>query len=141
MDVVDRIKDMLLCGGYNVYPRNIEDAIFEHPSVAEAGVLAKRTEARLVMLRVIEPTDPAPWASITAVIAEKYSFSRLSISFGDWPSHSVVNPRTSLKRIARWTRLPRAPSRIERIVEEELGLLPGRADEPRPGGRMRGTRF
>jgi long-chain acyl-CoA synthetase len=37
--IVDRIKDMLLCGGYNVYPRNIEDAIYEHPSVAECCVI------------------------------------------------------------------------------------------------------
>ena len=36
--IVDRIKDMLLCGGYNVYPRNIEDAIYEHP-VAECCVI------------------------------------------------------------------------------------------------------
>ncbi len=37
--IVDRIKDMLLCGGYNVYPRNIEEAIYQHPSVAEACVI------------------------------------------------------------------------------------------------------
>jgi len=33
--IVDRIKDMILCGGYNVYPRLIEEAIYEHPSVSE----------------------------------------------------------------------------------------------------------
>jgi long-chain acyl-CoA synthetase len=37
--IVDRTKDMLLCGGYNVYPRIIEEAIYEHPSVAEACVI------------------------------------------------------------------------------------------------------
>jgi len=37
--IVDRIKDMLLCGGYNVYPRNIEDAIYQHPAVAEVCVI------------------------------------------------------------------------------------------------------
>jgi long-chain acyl-CoA synthetase len=37
--IVDRIKDMLLCGGYNVYPRNIEEAIYTHPSVAEVCVI------------------------------------------------------------------------------------------------------
>jgi long-chain acyl-CoA synthetase len=37
--IVDRTKDMLLCGGYNVYPRNIEEAIYEHPSVAEVSVI------------------------------------------------------------------------------------------------------
>ncbi len=37
--IVDRTKDMLLCGGYNVYPRVIEEAIYEHPSVAEVCVI------------------------------------------------------------------------------------------------------
>ena len=37
--IVDRIKDMILCGGYNVYPRNIEEAIYEHPSVSEVIVI------------------------------------------------------------------------------------------------------
>jgi long-chain acyl-CoA synthetase len=37
--IVDRTKDMILCGGYNVYPRNIEEAIYAHPSVAEVCVI------------------------------------------------------------------------------------------------------
>ncbi|MDE0880636.1 MAG: long-chain fatty acid--CoA ligase [Sphingomonas bacterium] len=34
--IVDRIKDLILCGGYNVYPRVIEEALYEHPAVVEA---------------------------------------------------------------------------------------------------------
>jgi long-chain acyl-CoA synthetase len=37
--IVDRSKDMLLCGGFNVYPRNIEEAIYQHPSVEEVSVI------------------------------------------------------------------------------------------------------
>ncbi|WP_242095760.1 long-chain fatty acid--CoA ligase [Sphingomonas sp. CROZ-RG-20F-R02-07] len=37
--IVDRIKDLILCGGYNVYPRVIEEALYEHPAVAEAVVI------------------------------------------------------------------------------------------------------
>ncbi|MFC0204031.1 long-chain-fatty-acid--CoA ligase [Novosphingobium soli] len=37
--LVDRIKDVILCGGYNVYPRVIEEALYEHPMVAEAAVI------------------------------------------------------------------------------------------------------
>jgi len=37
--LVDRIKDLILCSGYNVYPRVIEDALYEHPAVAEAVVI------------------------------------------------------------------------------------------------------
>jgi len=37
--LVDRKKDMILSGGYNVFPRNIEEAIYEHPAVAEVTVI------------------------------------------------------------------------------------------------------
>ena len=37
--IVDRIKDLILCGGYNVYPRVIEDALYQHADVAEAVVI------------------------------------------------------------------------------------------------------
>ncbi|MBL4740570.1 MAG: long-chain fatty acid--CoA ligase [Sneathiella sp.] len=39
MHIVDRTKDMITSGGFNVYPRIIEEAIFEHPSVAEVTVV------------------------------------------------------------------------------------------------------
>jgi long-chain acyl-CoA synthetase len=37
--IVDRTKDMILCSGYNVYPRMVEEAIYEHPSVSEVSVI------------------------------------------------------------------------------------------------------
>jgi long-chain acyl-CoA synthetase len=37
--IVDRKKDMIIRGGYNVYPREIEEVLYEHPAVAEAAVL------------------------------------------------------------------------------------------------------
>jgi long-chain acyl-CoA synthetase len=37
--LVDRKKDMIISGGFNVYPRSIEDAIHEHPHVREAAVI------------------------------------------------------------------------------------------------------
>jgi long-chain acyl-CoA synthetase len=37
--LVDRKKDMILSGGFNVFPRNVEEAIYEHPSVAEVTVI------------------------------------------------------------------------------------------------------
>ncbi|MFL9824667.1 long-chain-fatty-acid--CoA ligase [Rhodoplanes sp. SY1] len=38
LHVVDRIKDVILCGGFNVYPRMIEEALYRHPAVREAVV-------------------------------------------------------------------------------------------------------
>ena len=37
--IVDRTKDMLLCSGYNVYPRVLEEAIYQHPGVGEVCVI------------------------------------------------------------------------------------------------------
>jgi long-chain acyl-CoA synthetase len=37
--IVDRKKDMIISGGFNVYPRTIEEAIYEHPAVAEVSVI------------------------------------------------------------------------------------------------------
>lgn len=39
--IVDRKKDMILRGGYNVYPREIEEVLYEHPAVAEAAVIGR----------------------------------------------------------------------------------------------------
>lgn len=37
--IVDRIKDLVIRGGYNVYPREVEEVLYEHPAVAEAAVI------------------------------------------------------------------------------------------------------
>ncbi|MGD9785780.1 MAG: long-chain fatty acid--CoA ligase [Hyphomicrobiaceae bacterium] len=37
--IEDRIKDLIICSGYNVYPRQIEERIYEHPAVEEVTVI------------------------------------------------------------------------------------------------------
>jgi long-chain acyl-CoA synthetase len=37
--IVDRKKDMIIRGGFNVYPREIEEVLYEHPDVLEAAVI------------------------------------------------------------------------------------------------------
>jgi len=37
--IVDRAKDMIIRGGFNVYPREIEEVLYEHPAVATAAVV------------------------------------------------------------------------------------------------------
>ncbi len=37
--IVDRKKDMILCSGYNVYPREVEEVLYEHPAVQEAAAI------------------------------------------------------------------------------------------------------
>ena len=57
--IVDRIKDLILCGGYNVYPRVIEEALYEHPAVVEAVVIgvpdAHRGQAPKAFVVLNEP--------------------------------------------------------------------------------------
>ena len=44
--IVDRKKDMIVAGGYNVYPREIEEILFEHPDVSEAVAIGVPDEYR-----------------------------------------------------------------------------------------------
>jgi long-chain acyl-CoA synthetase len=37
--IVDRKKDLIIRGGFNVYPREVEEVLYEHPAVAEAAVI------------------------------------------------------------------------------------------------------
>lgn len=52
--IVDRIKDMIISGGYNVYPRDIDEVLFEHPDILEACAIGiphpKRGEAVKVFI-------------------------------------------------------------------------------------------
>jgi long-chain acyl-CoA synthetase len=36
--IVDRKKDMIISGGYNIYPRDVEEVLFAHPKIKEAAV-------------------------------------------------------------------------------------------------------
>lgn len=44
LTIVDRKKDLIIRGGFNVFPRDVEDALLEHPAVALAGVVGRPDE-------------------------------------------------------------------------------------------------
>ncbi|MBR9973828.1 long-chain-fatty-acid--CoA ligase [Magnetospirillum sulfuroxidans] len=62
--LVDRIKDVILCGGFNVYPRMIEEALYQHPAVAEAVVIgipdSYRGQAPKAFVRLREGAAATP---------------------------------------------------------------------------------
>ena len=37
--IVDRVKDLIIRGGYNVYPREVEEVLYEHPDIVEVAVV------------------------------------------------------------------------------------------------------
>jgi long-chain acyl-CoA synthetase len=42
--LIDRKKDMIIVGGYNVYPRKVDEVLFKHPLIAEAATVGRRHE-------------------------------------------------------------------------------------------------
>ena len=37
--IVDRMTDMIICGGYNIYPREVEDYMHQHPKISQAVII------------------------------------------------------------------------------------------------------
>jgi long-chain acyl-CoA synthetase len=73
--IVDRTKDMLLCGGFNVYPRNIEEAIYQHPSVAEVSVIgipdAYRGETPKAFVKLKAGAEPLTMEALKAFLQDR----------------------------------------------------------------------
>jgi len=74
--VTDRKKDMIVSGGENVYPREVEDVLFEHPEILEAAVIGvpdekwgERVHAILVPQAGIEPDTDSVIAFVRTRLA------------------------------------------------------------------------
>ncbi|WP_435745093.1 fatty-acid--CoA ligase FadD8 [Nocardioides sp. SYSU DS0663] len=74
--IVDRTKDMIVTGGFNVFPREVEDVVAEHPAVAQVGVIGTPHEkfgeavTAIVVLREDAARDDDAVARMTAEIQE-----------------------------------------------------------------------
>jgi long-chain acyl-CoA synthetase len=73
--IVDRRKDMILSGGFNVYPQVIEQAVYEHPSVEEAAVVGVpdpyRGEAAKAFVRLKEGAPGFTLDELKSFLADK----------------------------------------------------------------------
>ncbi|WP_199547112.1 class I adenylate-forming enzyme family protein [Streptomyces sp. N35] len=59
--LIDRKKDLILRGGFNVFPRDVEDALLNHPAVASAGVVGRpdqRLGEEVVAFVALHPDQP-----------------------------------------------------------------------------------
>ena len=110
--LVDRMKDLILVSGFNVYPRNVEEAIYRHPDVVAATVVGMpdpyRGEAPVAFVQ-LRPGATLDAAGLTAFLRDKLS--------------SVEMPR----RIEFRDELPR--TLVGKLSKKELRaeLLGGRA--------------
>jgi long-chain acyl-CoA synthetase len=90
--IVDRIKDLIICSGFNVYPRRIEEAIYAHPAVEEVTVIgvpdAYRGEAPKAFIKLK--------SGMTATSAEIFEFLKPKISKIEMPA--AIEFRDSLPK-------------------------------------------
>ena len=74
--IVDRKKDLVIRGGYNGYPREIEEVLFAHSAVAEAAVIGKQDEKHGE--EVLAFVVPKPGATVTSDEVIAYCEERLA---------------------------------------------------------------
>ncbi|MBI5302294.1 MAG: long-chain fatty acid--CoA ligase [Chloroflexi bacterium] len=90
--IVDRKKDMIIVGGFNVYPRDVEEVLFKHPKVLEAtvaGIPDPKSGQRVKAYVVLKPGQ-------TATVEELMAFCKENLTGYKRPS--VIEFRDSLPK-------------------------------------------
>jgi len=99
--LVDRKKDMIISGGFNVYPRAIEEALYEHPDVAEVAVIGVgdpyRGEAAKAFVQIKPGRRRFTLEELRAFLADKVGRHEL-------PTHLEFRdclPKTAVGKLAK----------------------------------------
>ena len=108
--VVDRKKDLIIRGGFNVYPRDVEDVLLTHPAVAQAGVVG-RPDPRLGE-EVVAFATLRPGASVSG--EELVEHARAHLAATKYPREVRIVPAIPLtsvgkldrKQLREWLRDP-----------------------------------
>jgi len=100
----DRVKDMIISGGENIYPAEVENALFAHPGVADAAVIGvpddKWGEAVKAVIVRAPGADPTP-EELTAFVRERIAGYKTPRSY-DFTDALPRNPTGKiLKRVLR----------------------------------------
>jgi long-chain acyl-CoA synthetase len=80
--IVDRKKDLIIRGGFNVYPREVEEVLYEHPAVLEAAVIGLPHESlgeeigAAVVLRDGESASPEELQAFVKARLAPYKYPR-----------------------------------------------------------------
>ncbi|WP_246274567.1 long-chain-fatty-acid--CoA ligase [Hyphomicrobium sulfonivorans] len=98
--IKDRIKDLIISSGFNVYPRRVEEALYEHPAVAEVTVIGirdkKRGEAPKAFVRLKTDT--------TVTVAELMEHLQARISKIELPAEIEFRaelPKTLIGKLSK----------------------------------------
>jgi len=97
---VDRKKDLIIRGGFNVFPRDVEDVLLQHPAVAMAGVVGRpheRLGEEVVAFVSLRPDSQATPAEIT-------EFARGRLAAHKYPREVTIIdavPLTSVGKLDR----------------------------------------
>ncbi len=99
--IVDRKKDMIISGGFNVYPRMIEDAVYEHAAVEECTAVgipdAYRGQSAKVFIKLRDGAEPFTLEELRGFLADKLGRHELpaAVEFRD------SLPRTAVGKLSR----------------------------------------
>jgi long-chain acyl-CoA synthetase len=107
--IVDRKKDMLIVGGLNVYPREVEEVLYAHPAIADAAVIGAHDALRGEMP--------------LAVVALKPGFVATAPELTSWCRGRLANFKVPRKVLVRES-LPRSATGkiLKRLLRKELDL-------------------
>ena len=112
--MVDRIKDLIIRGGFNVYPRDVEDVLLAHPQVATAAVVGRPDP--------VLGEEVVAWVSVTegatVSAAELVDWSRERLGRHKHPREVRIVPavpltsvgKTDRKALRRLAADPRSPA-------------------------------
>jgi long-chain acyl-CoA synthetase len=93
--IVDRKKDMVIAGGYNIYPREIDEVLFEHPKILEAcavGIPDPYRGETIKAFVVLKPGQTLTQEEVIKYCGEKlakYKVPRMVEFVGDLPKSMV----------------------------------------------------
>ena len=99
--IVDRKKDMIISGGFNVYPRMIEDAVYEHAAVEECTAVGipdiYRGQSAKVFIKLRDGAEPFTLEELRGFLADKLGRHELpaAVEFRD------SLPRTAVGKLSR----------------------------------------
>jgi long-chain acyl-CoA synthetase len=115
--LVDRKKDMIISGGFNVYPRTIEEAVYEHPSVAEVIVIgvpdSYRGEAAKAFVQLKPGAAAFTLEELRAFLADK-------IGRHEMPAHLEFRdtlPKTTVGKLSKKELIEEERTKLETAAE------------------------